>query len=108
MAKSTTAQLFAIMNDTYKSHFPWKTTILSIALVSVVTIAAITLLRGIGRFKTGRITTTFISDVPTIISTHGKVLELVTTESTEFFEKKDALYRWGIYVGENVARIRVP
>lgn len=96
------------MNNTDKSHFPWKTAILSLAVLSAVIIGATTIIKSCGKFKTRTITNTFISDIPVIISTRGKVLELVKLESTEFFEKKDAGYFWGIFICENVARIRVP
>jgi hypothetical protein len=96
------------MGNTDKPHFPWKTTILCLTLLSVIIIGATTIIEACSKFKTGRITNTFVSDIPVIISTHGKVLELATTENTEFFEKKDAWYLGGAYLGENVARIRVP
>ena len=102
-------------------HFPWKTTILAVTLLLLVLIGAGVFLKLWSdsrqtvsdlakNFATGRITTTFIEDIPVITSTHGNVLELATTRSVETFDREDARNSfWDkVYVGTTTAEIRAP
>jgi hypothetical protein len=91
-----------------RSNFPWKTSILCLTLIILAALAAFTLLRSVDKFRTGKITTTFISDIPIVTSTHGNVLELATAESTETLSTTDSQYVYNVYLGTTKAEIRVP
>lgn len=64
----------------------------------------------VGSFRTGDVTTTFISAIPEVISTNGDILELSTHKSTETFRRKEeSKIMWGIVdLGDNVVEIRTP
>ena len=98
-------------------QFPWATVIIAATVVVLALIAAGMLLKSwdmVGaaaeRFKTGHISTTFSEDIPTIISTHGDVLELATLTSVETFSREDTTtYAWGFLpASTTTAEIRVP
>lgn len=101
--------------------FPWKTTIVAVTILLLALIGAGIFLLIMhetresmndlaGKFATGKITTTFIEDIPTITSTHGNVLELATSKSMETFKREDARNSfWDhVYVGTTTAEIRTP
>jgi hypothetical protein len=101
--------------------FPWKTIIAAVTVVVLALIGAVVFLKlakgtrdsmsELARnFKTGHITTTFLEDIPVITSTHGDVLELATSRSTETFKREDAANSlWDrVYIGTTTAEIRVP
>ncbi len=101
--------------------FPWKTTIVAgtILLLALLGVAVFLLVIKqtresvndlASKFITGRITTTFIEDIPTITSTHGNVLELATSRSEETFQREDARNSfWDhVYIGTTTAEIRAP
>ncbi len=80
-------------------------------LATVIIVAAIfahTILRSVNEFRTGNITTTFVSDIPVVTSTHGNVLELATSREMETVSTKDASYLYNLYLGTTTAEIRVP
>src|SRR5580765_4723293 len=62
------------------------------------------------KFRTGRITNTFLAAIPTITSSRGGNLELATAEVTEAFSRSDERrLLWDlISLGETVTEIRVP
>ncbi len=102
-------------------QFPWRTTIVSLTIICLALIGAVAftqscrqggdLLDSAARnFVTGHITTTFLEDIPVITSTHGNVLELASSTSTETFRRQDSLNSfWDlVYVGTTTVEIRVP
>ena len=98
-------------------QFPWATAIIAATIIALALIAAGLLVKSwhlfgesLERFKTGQITTTFSEDIPTIVSTHGDVLELATVTSTETFSREDiTTYAWGyLPASTTTAEIRVP
>jgi hypothetical protein len=98
-------------------RFPWATAIIAATVIAVSLIGAALLVKSwhlfgslAGQFKTGHITTTFSEDIPTIISTHGDVLELATLTSTETFTRADTTtFAWGyLPASTSIAEIRVP
>ncbi|HEX5400203.1 MAG TPA: hypothetical protein VFY06_14245 [Verrucomicrobiae bacterium] len=98
-------------------QFPWKTAIIAATIIVLVLVAAGVWFESwrlsssaLERFKTGHITTTFSEDIPTIVSTHGDVLELVTLTSEETFNREDiTTYAWGyLPASTTTAEIRVP
>ena len=100
-----------------RRSFPWGTAIMAATVIALALIAAGLLVKswhlfgeGLGQFKTGHITTTFSEDIPTIVSTHGDVLELATLTSTETFTREDIkTYGWGyLPASTTTAEIRVP
>jgi hypothetical protein len=106
---------------TGNGKFPWKTTILSLMVIVLALIGAAVFLKVAketrvslselaGKFASGHITTTFLEDIPIISSTHGNVLELATSRSTETFRREDALNSFwnSVYIGTTTAEIRVP
>ena len=108
-------------NMTGNGKFPWKTTILALMVLALALIGAgvfLKVLKGTRdsvndlarNFITGHITTTFLEDIPVITSTHGDVLELATSRSTETFKQEDAQNTfWNlVYKGTTTAEIRVP
>ena len=62
------------------------------------------------KFKTGKITHTFVEHIPDVSPTHGDVLELATSRSDEDFTRNDSKsIAWNmIYLGTTVSEIRVP
>ena len=101
--------------------FPWKTAIAALTLLLLVLIGVCVFFKIVHdtretandfarNFVTGRITTTFIEDIPTISSTHGNVLELATSRSVETFEREDARNSFwdNFYIGTTTAEIRAP
>ena len=100
-----------------RRQFPWVTAIIAATVIALAIIGAALLflswhkLGAIAeQFKTGHITTTFTEDIPTIVSTHGDVLELATLTSTETFTREDIkTYGWGyLPASTSTAEIRVP
>jgi len=98
-------------------QFPWVTAIIAATVIALALIAAALLVKSwhlfgsvAGQFKTGHITTTFSEDIPTIVSTHGDVLELATLTSMETFSREDStMYAWGFLpASTTTAEIRVP
>lgn len=102
-------------------QFPWRTTIASLTIICLAVIGAVVftkscrkggdLLNSAARnFVTGNITTTFLEDIPVITSTHGNVLELANSKSTETFRREDSMNSlWDLfYVGTTTVEIRVP
>jgi len=102
-------------------QFPWRTTIASLTILALALIGAAVFTRTLQtggdlinaaarNFVTGNITTTFIEDIPVITSTHGNVLELAHSRSTETFRREDSLNSlWDLfYIGTTTAEIRVP
>lgn len=102
-------------------QFPWRTTIAALTIVALALIGAVVFTKSCGRggsflnsaarnFVTGNITTTFLEDIPVITSTHGNVLELASSRSTETFQRQDSLNSlWDLfYVGTTTVEIRVP
>lgn len=98
-------------------QFPWKTAIIAGTVLALALIGAALLFLSWNRFgslaeqfKTGHITTTFSEDIPTIVSTHGDVLELATATTTETFTREDIkTYGWGyLPASTSTAEIRVP
>ena len=101
--------------------FPWKTTIAALTVIVLALIGAAVFLKVVKgtreslndmarNFMTGHITTTFVEDIPIITSTHGDVLELATSRSTETFKREDAENSfWDkFYIGTTTAEIRAP
>src|SRR5579863_5141022 len=101
--------------------FPWKTAIAALTLILLVFIGVFVFFKLIHEtresasdfarnFVTGKITTTFIEDIPTISSTHGNVLELATSRAVETFEREDARNSFwdSVYIGTTTAEIRAP
>ena len=97
--------------------FPWATAIIAATVIALALIAAGLLWQswhlfgqGLEKFKTGHITTTFSEDIPTIVSTHGDVLELAALTSMETFSREDVkTYAWGyLPASTSTAEIRVP
>ena len=101
--------------------FPWKTTVVAVTILLLALIGAAVFLLTVhetresmndlvGKFSTGKITTTFIEDIPTITSTHGDVLELATSKSVETFKREDARNSFwdSVYIGTTTAEIRAP
>src|ERR1700722_10086368 len=101
--------------------FPWKTSILAATVILLALISAGVFLKvwedsrasmdDLARnFSSGRITTTFLEDIPVITSTHGNVLELATSSSVETFKREDARNSlWDhVYIGTTTAEIRAP
>jgi len=104
-----------IMNA--RRPFLWAMAIIAATVVALTLIAAGLLVKSwqmfgsaAGQFKTGHITTTFSEDIPTIVSTHGDVLELATATSMETFTREDTTtYAWGFLPSSTTtAEIRVP
>jgi hypothetical protein len=100
-----------------RRQFPWATAIIAATVIILALIGATLLVKSwhvvedaVAKFKTGQITTTFSEDIPTIVSTHGDVLELATLSSTETFRREDStLYAWGFLpASTTTAEIRVP
>jgi hypothetical protein len=100
-----------------RRQFPWVTAIIAATVLALALIGAALLFLSwhklgalAGQFKTGHITTTFSEDIPTIVSTHGDVLELATLTSTETFTREDTTtYAWGyLPASTTTAEIRVP
>ncbi len=102
-------------------QFPWRTTIAALTMVALAVMGAIVFTKALRtggdllnhaarNFVTGNITTTFLEDIPVITSTHGNVLELANSRSTETFRREDSLNSlWDLfYVGTTTAEIRVP
>jgi hypothetical protein len=80
-------------------------------LLTMIVLAAIiahTVLTSVDKFRTGNITTTFVSDIPVVTSTHGDVLELARARTVETVSSQDASYLYSIYLGTTSAEIRVP
>lgn len=104
-------------SESHRRRFPWRTALLLGTVLALAGIAAFVYLRtlqhagGIAdRFKTGRITETFVQHIPTVASTHGDVLEVATAESEELFTKTDTLsvFSDAIYLGTTTSEVRVP
>lgn len=102
-------------------QFPWRTTIVALTIICLALIGAVVFTKSCRKggdlldsaarnFVTGNITTTFLEDIPVITSTHGNVLELASSTSTETFQRQDALNSfWNLfYVGTTTVSIRVP
>lgn len=102
-------------------QFPWRTTIVALTIICLALIGAVVFTKSCRKggdlldsaarnFVTGHITTTFLEDIPVITSTHGNVLELASSTSTETFQRQDALNSfWNLfYVGTTTVSIRVP
>jgi hypothetical protein len=102
-------------------QFPWRTTIAALTIVALALIGAVVFTSSFGwggkvlnsaarNFVTGNITTTFLEDIPVIASTHGNVLDLASSLSTEIFRREDSLNSlWDLfYVGTTTVEIRVP
>lgn len=100
-----------------RRQFPWVTAIVAATVIALALIAATLVVQSwrvagavAEKFKTGRITTTFAEDIPTIVATHGDVLELATLTSVETFSREDSIsYAWGFLpASTTTAEIRVP
>jgi hypothetical protein len=104
-----------------RAPFLWATAIISSAVVVICAFALIAYLKAADgvkdtaekvaeRFTTGRITHTFIEEIPHIYPTKGDVLELATARSEETFRKSDSKrYFWGaIDLGTTDSEIRLP
>lgn len=102
-------------------QFPWRTTIVALTIICLALIGAVVFTKSCRKggdlldsaarnFVTGNITTTFLEDIPVITSTHGNVLELASSTSTETFQRQDAMNSfWNlVYVGTTTVSIRVP
>lgn len=77
-----------------------------LALVSILVYKAYSrTLQVAEKFRDSKITTTFRSNLKTVASTKGNILELATLESDEFFRRSDERHVFGIYMGTTVAEI---
>ncbi len=61
------------------------------------------------KFKTGKITTTFVEDLPKIVTSEGNNMEVAVLEITETLREQSVIkYFWGVYGEENIIEIKVP
>src|SRR4051812_15180449 len=99
------------------STFPWRTALALAALVALAALALAAYLKTLGqagaiaeKFKTGRITETFIEQIPQVVSTRGDILEVATSRSEEIFTRSNSLSLFGdaLYLGTTTSEIRVP
>ncbi len=113
----TSEEIPSIENRSEPRWFPWRTAMFLATLLALCGFALFAYFRTLeqaaavaGRFKTGRITQTFLEQIPEVISTHGDVLEVATAESREIFTQSDSLSVLGetISLGTTVSEIRVP